>query len=67
MRIKADLNERGAYVNTTTFELEMEQFSSLLRYQRPVEKKILQNAQASAENENSASMEWRTGKVGEGA
>lgn len=24
MRIKTDLNERGAYVNTTTFELEIE-------------------------------------------
>lgn len=23
LRIKRDLNERGAYVNTTTFELEM--------------------------------------------
>lgn len=63
LRIKTDLNERRAYVNTTTFELEMEQFSFLLRYQRPVEK-ILQNAQASAQNENSASMELRTGKVG---
>lgn len=30
-----------------------EQFSFLLRYQCPVEKKILQSAQASAENENS--------------
>jgi hypothetical protein len=48
LRIKTDLNEREAYVNTPPLSWKWEQFSILLIYQCPVEKKIRQNAAASA-------------------
>lgn len=48
LRIKTDLNERGAYVNIPPLSQKWEQFSFLLKYQHPAEKKIPQNAQASA-------------------
>lgn len=57
--IKTGLNEREAYVNMPPLGWKWGQFSVLLRYQCPVERKIPQNAEASGQNKNSASVEWR--------